>query len=93
MQLRVAEVEDAEAIVSVINAAFRRAENFLIDRDRIDLETVRELLRKGKFLVAVDNEALEGCVYVELRGDRSYLGLLAVDPGRPRIHTHDGCRG
>lgn len=80
MQLRVAEVEDAEAIVSVINAAFRRAENFLIDRDRIDLETVRELLRKGKFLVAVDNEALEGCVYVELRSDRSYLGLLAVDP-------------
>jgi GNAT superfamily N-acetyltransferase len=85
MQARVAEVRDAEAIVSVINAAFRRAENFFIDRDRIDLEAVRELLRKGKFLVAVENGALEGCVYVELRGDRSYLGLLAVDPQLQRV--------
>jgi GNAT superfamily N-acetyltransferase len=80
LQLRVAEVRDAEAIVSVINAAFRRAENFFIDGDRVDLEAVRELLRKGKFLVADDNGALEGCVYVEPRGERSYLGLLAVDP-------------
>jgi GNAT superfamily N-acetyltransferase len=23
---------------------------------------------------------LDGCVYVELRGERSYLGLLSVDP-------------
>jgi len=80
MQARVAEIADAEDIVSVINAAFRQAENFFIDRDRVDLEAVRELLRKGKFLVADNNGALEGCVYVELRGDRSYLGLLAVNP-------------
>jgi N-acetylglutamate synthase-like GNAT family acetyltransferase len=80
MQLRVAEIGDAEAIVSVINTAFRQAENFFIDRDRVDLEAVQELLRKGKFLVAEDNAALAGCVYVELRGNRSYLGLLAVNP-------------
>jgi GNAT superfamily N-acetyltransferase len=85
LQIRVAEVRDEEAIVSVINAAFRRAENFFIDRDRIDVEAVRELLRKGKFLVADDNGALAGCVYVELRGDRSYLGLLAVDPQLQRV--------
>jgi GNAT superfamily N-acetyltransferase len=88
LQARVAEIRDAEAIVSVINAAFRQAESFLIDRDRIDLETVRELLRTGIFLVedkaanntADDLDALCGCVYVELRGERSYLGLLSVDP-------------
>jgi len=80
LQQRVAELQDAEAIVSVINAAFRHAENFFIDRDRVDLEAVRELLRKGKFLVAENGGSLEGCVYVELRGDRSYLGLLAVNP-------------
>jgi GNAT superfamily N-acetyltransferase len=85
LQIRVAEVRDEEATVSVINAAFRRAENFFIDRDRIDVEAVRELLRKGKFLVADDNGALAGCVYVELRGDRSYLGLLAVDPQLQRV--------
>ncbi|HXW90545.1 MAG TPA: GNAT family N-acetyltransferase, partial [Terriglobales bacterium] len=25
-----------------------------------------------------------GCVYVEIRGDRSYLGLLSVDPARQK---------
>lgn len=80
MQIRVAESQDAEAIVSVINLAFRKAEGFLLDRDRIDLETVRELSQKGTFLVAEDRFVC-GCVYVEPRtGDRSYLGLLAVDP-------------
>lgn len=78
--LRIADIRDAEAIVSVINAAFRRAEGFLLDRDRIDSVTVRELLQKGTFLVAEDS-SLCGCVYVEPRGgNRSYLGLLAVDP-------------
>jgi GNAT superfamily N-acetyltransferase len=80
----VAEIRDAEGIVSVINAAFRQAENFLIDGDRIDLKTVRELLRTGSFLVADDLGSLCGCVYVEPRGDRSYLGLLSVDPQRQK---------
>ncbi len=80
MQIRTAEIRDAEAVVSVINVAFRLAEGFLLDRDRIDLETVRELLQKGTFLVAEDSLVC-GCVYVEPRGGvRSYLGLLAVDP-------------
>jgi N-acetylglutamate synthase-like GNAT family acetyltransferase len=84
LQLRVAEMRDAEAIVAVINAAFRQAESFLIDRDRIDLETVLEFLRTGSFLVADDLGFLCGCVYVEPRGDRSYLGLLSVDPQRQK---------
>ena len=84
MLLRVAGVEDAEGIVSVINAAFRHAESFLIDRDRVDFETVRDLLQKGTLLVAEDLGALCGCVYVEPSGDRSYLGLLSVDPQRQR---------
>jgi len=90
VQVRVAQVGDAEAVASVINSAFRQAESFLIDRDRIDLETVRELLRTGIFLVAEnvadDLGALCGCVYVELRGERSYLGLLSVDP----LHQKSG---
>lgn len=84
MRVRVAERRDAEAIVAVINAAFKQAESFLIDRERIDLETVREFLRTGSFLVADDLGFLCGCVYVEPRGDRSYLGLLSVDPQRQK---------
>jgi GNAT superfamily N-acetyltransferase len=84
VQIRVAEIQDAEGIVSVINAAFRPAEGFVFDRDRIDLDAVRDLLRKGVFLIADDHGALCGCVYVEARGDGSYLGLLAVDPQRQK---------
>jgi GNAT superfamily N-acetyltransferase len=80
LKIRVAELTDAPAIVGVINAAFRKAESFLIDRDRIDLKSVEDLLRKGKFLLAHDGGVIIGCVYVEMRGDRSYLGLLSVDP-------------
>ena len=85
MQLRCAEYTEAGAIVAVINAAFRKAEGFLIDRDRIDLETVQDLLRKGTFLLAVDEGEVIGCVYVEMRGaERSYLGLLSVNPERQK---------
>lgn len=84
MQIRIAEFSDAGAIVDVINAAFRKAESFLVDRDRIDLETVQGLLRKGSFLLGENDGTLIGCVYVEMRGDRSYLGLLSVDPRRQK---------
>src|SRR5215472_10017804 len=80
MQLRLADSHDAKAITEVINAAFKKAESFFIDRDRIDMKSVRTLMEKGKFLITEDNGAATGCVYVELRGQRAYLGLLSVDP-------------
>jgi predicted N-acetyltransferase YhbS len=83
LKVRVAEKSDASAIMAVINAAFRKTESFLIDRDRVDLETVHDLMQKGKFLLA-DDRIVIGCVYVEIRGDRSYLGLLSVDPARQK---------
>ena len=82
MQLRVAAIADAEGITVVINSAFRKAESFLIDRDRTTLGDVQSLLSQGRFLVADDDKSLAGCVYVELRGERAYLGLLSVDPQR-----------
>ena len=80
MLVRVANPRDAEAVSGVINAAFRKAEGFLIDRDRIDLKTVQDLFGTGTFLVAEENEVVVGCVHVEMRGERSYLGLLSVNP-------------
>jgi GNAT superfamily N-acetyltransferase len=68
--------------MDLINVAFRKAESFIIDRDRVDLKAVQSLLAKGEFLVADDEDALAGCVYLELRGERAYLGLLSVDPAR-----------
>jgi N-acetylglutamate synthase-like GNAT family acetyltransferase len=78
--VRIAGMPDAQAITEVINAAFRQAESSFLDRDRIDLEKVQSLLRTGDFLVSTEDESVTGCVYVEMKGDRSYLGLLAVDP-------------
>ena len=78
--IRIATTVDAPAITAVINAAFRIAEEFFIDGNRITQAEVEESLAKGAFLLAEVNGKLNGCVYVEFRGGRSYLGLLSVDP-------------
>jgi ribosomal protein S18 acetylase RimI-like enzyme len=79
MKTRTAEPEEAEDIARLVNAAFR-PERFFVDQDRTNPEKVRGLLQKGKFLLLEQGGALAGCVYVELRGERGYFGLLAVDP-------------
>ena len=77
---RLAKPADAEKITRVINAAFHIVEVFFIDGPRIEQAEVEQLLGKGAFLLAEAGGKLNGCVYVELRGERSYLGLLSVDP-------------
>ena len=80
LRIRIATSADAPQIAAVINAAYRIAEEFFIDGNRITQAEVEESLAKGDFLLAEVNGKLNGCVYVELRGERSYLGLLSVDP-------------
>jgi predicted N-acetyltransferase YhbS len=80
LAIRVATTSDAARITEVINAAFRIAEGFFIDSKRITEAEVEESLKKGAFLLAENGERIQGCVYVEMRGTRSYLGLLSVDP-------------
>jgi GNAT superfamily N-acetyltransferase len=81
IRIRLAQSADVEALAALINSAFR-VELPFIDGDRINPGGVREYMKKGKFLLAQDSAGLAGCVYVELRGDRGYLGLLGVDPRR-----------
>jgi N-acetylglutamate synthase-like GNAT family acetyltransferase len=80
LSIRSAELADAPQITAVINTAFRIAEEFFIDGNRITQAEVEESLAKGVFLLAEANGKVNGCVYVEPRGERSYLGLLSVDP-------------
>jgi GNAT superfamily N-acetyltransferase len=87
IQIRLAQAEDAEKIVSVINSAFRVAEGFFVDGNRIDLKSVLTSLEKGNFLLAETDDGLLGCVYVEQRPTaerRAYFGLLSVDPTRQK---------
>ena len=81
LRFRVASVADAEALARLINSAFRVEQPF-IEGDRINPDGVRAYMEKGKFLLTEDAEGLTGCVYVELHGDRGYLGLLGVEPQR-----------
>lgn len=81
LQIRTAQESDAETLARLINTAFRVEQPF-IEGDRINPSGVRAYMEKGKFLVAEYSGGLLGCVYVELRADRGYLGLLGVDPLR-----------
>jgi GNAT superfamily N-acetyltransferase len=69
---------DADNIARLVNAAFR-TERFFTDADRTNPGKIRALMEKGKFLLAEQDGRLTGCVYVELRGERGYFGLLAVE--------------
>jgi GNAT superfamily N-acetyltransferase len=83
--IRVATADDLEAIVRVVNAAFV-VERWFVDRDRVDLPGVRELLSRGTFLVGEETpgDPVAGA-YLERRGDRGYFGLLSVAPDRKRL--------
>jgi GNAT superfamily N-acetyltransferase len=82
--IRIATEGDADAIARLVNTAFL-VEQFFIERDRTNPATVRGLMEKGKFLLAEDGPNLVGCVYMELRGERGYFGMLSIDPSRQRM--------
>jgi len=75
-----ASLKDAEQITALINRAFRPAEGFFIETDRINLESVQDHFQTGQFLLAESGDSVAACVYVEARDQRAYLGLLSVDP-------------
>jgi GNAT superfamily N-acetyltransferase len=83
MNTRRAKLEDAGNVARLVNAAFR-PERFFIAADRTNPEKVRALMQKGTFLLTEEASILTGCVYVELRDERGYFGLLAVDPALQR---------
>ena len=81
VRIRPAGDADVSALARLINAAFV-VEQVVFDGNRVDDLGVRAYMSGGTFLVAEDSGALAGCVYVETRNDRSYLGLLSVQPAR-----------
>ena len=81
--MRTAEAADAPAIARLVNTAFL-SERFFIDGNRTDPERAAALLQKGKFLLLFEKGELVGSIYTEIRGERGYFGLLAVDPRRQR---------
>ena len=80
--IRTGGAADVAAIVALLNAAFAMERDF-IDKDRTSTAEIERYMATGAFYV-VDGEAggLASCVYLEQRGDRMYLGMLAVAPGQ-----------
>ena len=83
MITRPATIDDAPALVKLINAAYR-VEDFFVHGERISIEYVTAHIGspKADFLVIEEseNKNIIGSVYVEVRGDRGYFALLSVDP-------------
>ncbi|KAA6457488.1 GNAT family N-acetyltransferase [Acidobacteria bacterium AB60] len=83
LRVRIATSKDADRLIPLINSAFA-VETFL-EGPRTDPERLAAAMRKGTILLAEDvNGCLAASVYLELRGSRGYVGMLAVDPARQR---------
>jgi GNAT superfamily N-acetyltransferase len=83
MDIRFAEEPDLPNLMALINQAFL-VETFFIQGNRLSPEDTLAYFKKGRFLLAQENSTLAGAIYVELRGDRGYFGLLSVDPTRQK---------
>lgn len=83
IRFRLATPADRPRLVEMINAAFAM-ESFL-ESTRTDDTRLAATMEKGQILVAEDgtNHVLAS-IYMEPRGDRGYLGMLAVDPAHQR---------
>jgi N-acetylglutamate synthase-like GNAT family acetyltransferase len=81
--LRQAGERDVAAVTQLINAAFQ-VERFFLGADRLDAAEVRLRMQRGTFLLLEESGALEGCVYLEVRGENGSIGLLSVEPARQK---------
>jgi predicted N-acetyltransferase YhbS len=93
LKIRVATLNDRAAMMPAINDAFA-IETFM-EGTRTDQARLSEMMKAGEFLVALDGaENIVASVYVEVRGTRGYLGMLAVHPREQGkgLGTRDGRR-
>jgi GNAT superfamily N-acetyltransferase len=79
-RVRVAREEEAPAIARLVSLAYV-VEAFFKVGDRTNADEVRDMMKKGEFLVLEDPPGVPaGCVYVKIEGDRGYFGMLSIDP-------------
>ena len=79
IQVRLASMDDRRAMMPAINQAFA-IEKFL-EGTRTDEARLAEMMENGEFLIAQNGSGnIVASVYVEIKGARGYLGMLAVDP-------------
>ena len=92
LSLRVAALADADAIVGLIESAYRgdhsrrgwTTEADLLDGQRTDAAEVTGLIteRDSQIWLAEEQSALLGCVWLSRQDDHAHVGMLAVRPTR-----------
>ena len=91
MAITPATLTDIPELVALINSAYRgegakqgwTTEADMIEGTRIDFDSLTEELNDPNvtlFKNINDNGEITGCVYVQKRNDRLYLGMLTVSP-------------
>jgi ribosomal protein S18 acetylase RimI-like enzyme len=81
IRFREAVAADGERLIALVNSAFS-IETFF-DGTRTDEVRLTAMMAKGAILVAENADGrLLASVYMERRGTRRYVGMLAVDPAR-----------
>src|ERR1035437_30267 len=81
VRVRPATDADAPRMIELVNSAYS-VETFL-EGTRTDPERMDAMMHKGIILVAEDDAgSLLPSVYLEVRGKRGYMGMLAVYPAR-----------
>lgn len=81
--LRAATVQDAATLVNVMQRAFQEYADALNPPSGVHKETVesvREKINTGQWVLAERAGEAVGCVWYEMRGDHVYLGRLSVPP-------------
>lgn len=89
--VRVATVEDADAVTALVQSAYRGEESragwtteaHLLAGQRTDPEMVRELVLApaSVILIADSDDALLACCHLKQQDDTAHLGMFAVRPG------------
>lgn len=87
MKLHAAQLTDANAIVDLLNSAYRGSigwttENEIVAGDRIDQQGVQSEIenQQSDFLIFRRDDFVIACICLQYNGHRAYIGSFAVDP-------------
>jgi N-acetylglutamate synthase-like GNAT family acetyltransferase len=88
LQFKIATIEDAQAIATLVNSAYRPTgdikgwthESELISGERANIEQVCSLFHENSFILIAYNNNIVACVHVEIIKDSAHIGMLATSP-------------
>jgi GNAT superfamily N-acetyltransferase len=90
IKFRKAEIEDASAIVTLVNSAYRgeeakvgwTTEAYILDGQRTDSEKIIEMIQNPGSMIglAVEDDVILGCINIQKESNSVYFGMLTVKP-------------